>query len=124
MPYLTRTQCNYSRCSIPVEHGRRYCPSHIKDKPGNDKQSHPWYHKASYRKQRKRFVLDNPHCNQENGHGCGRLIQRSSNRHLDHIRPWQTGSNKYAQWQLFINEDNWQVLCPSCHQRKTLKENE
>lgn len=59
---------------------------------------------------------------------CKSLVERSE-KHVDHISPvievgtkW-SGSWDYYRDRLFVSERHLQVLCKSCHKKKTEQEN-
>ena len=63
---------------------------------------------SRWRKARAAFLQRNPLCNECMKHG--RLTPATV---VDHVIPHR-GDQK-----LFWDEDNWQALCKSCHDRKT-----
>lgn len=46
---------------------------------------------------------------------CGAIVTESKQCHIDHVTPKSQGGTS--------DDENLQLLCHSCHSRKTLKEN-
>lgn len=118
MPRKALRPCRHSGC--PNLTDGLYCAEHKIDIPKkkfiHDK-SRPWvskYHNMygkKWQKERKNYLWRNPLC------VCccanGKFVQATV---VDHIRPHK-GDKK-----LFWDKSNWQALCKSCHDRKTLTE--
>lgn len=77
------------------------------------KQKHyQWYNLAVWRNGSKQFLQRNPLC--VICKDAGRIVPSTE---VDHVVPHR------GEWELFIDSDNWQACCHTCHSRKTAKEN-
>ncbi|MGL4873279.1 MAG: HNH endonuclease [Clostridium sp.] len=107
MPYKPKKPCKYRGCSKLTDD--KYCEEHkglemrvsAKDR-GYDRR---------WRKERKVFLQARPfciRCLKEN-----KLVQAEV---VDHIKPHRGDET------LFWDKSNWQPLCKSCHDKKTMTE--
>lgn len=67
---------------------------------------------ARWQRLRKRKIAEHPWCQAA---GCGRPVSLRT-AHVDHVVPHR------GDEELFWDEDNLQVLCETCHNRKTAEE--
>ena len=109
MPNRPNTPCKHSNCARLVPYGSQYCEEHstlhVHDVKGTKEKGYD----SRWRKARGRFLKAHPLCVQ-----CqkqGKLTQATV---VDHIVPHR------GDQQLFWNESNWQPLCKSCHDTKTM----
>ena len=91
-----------------------YCPEHKPQKaPRRESaQWHAWYSKPIWRDDlRPAQLMRQPFC-------CSCLAQgyRTRASVVDHVIPHR------GDWRLFVDPDNHQSLCKSCHDRKTASE--
>lgn len=107
-------------CTALISRGQRYCPSCLKQANQQDKrydqgrdqdQSRRWHHSRWMRKATKMFLAANPLCI-----ACSMKGRTTPATDVDHIVPHR------GSWDIFIDQDNWQPLCHSCHSKKTAKE--
>jgi len=119
--------CALPRC-VNKTHNT-YCDKHIHlegSKFRNKKyNSSPWYNmpiwKGNPNKRlgkrgglREAQLLRHPACQE-----CERQGKVTPATVVDHIIEWKSGKTKKERWQLFVDPDNHQSLCTSCHNRKT-----
>jgi len=122
MPNMPKKPC--ARCGQPTD--GTYCPdcqqSVLRQHNSNykrDKHKGRFYKRARWEHERRAFIAENarrhsryrPVCEI-----CGRPIRYSREAHVDHIIPHNGDARLFWDW------DNWQVLCSSCHGRKTREE--
>ena len=105
MPRKPLKPCNHPGCPELTEN--RFCVKHknIHERKSANARGYD----SRWRKARKRFLKANPLCVE-----ClkdERLVEATV---VDHIVPHR-GDKK-----LFWDESNWQALCKSCHDRKTM----
>jgi len=116
MPRKPKKPCAYPGCPELVEPGQSYCEKHRKLKQRQvDKKrgtSAERGYNARWRKARKMFLKRNPLCEE-----CKRNGKITPATVVDHIIPHKGDMN------LFWDESNWQALCKTCHDRKTVIEN-
>jgi 5-methylcytosine-specific restriction protein A len=107
MPYRTKKQCARPGCFRSVKAGQRYCNIHRRANTYTQKMYNYKWHKA-----RTNYLIDHPLCIlcQKEGFIVSATV-------VDHIRPHKGNLN------LFWDEKNWQPLCQTCHNKKTMKEN-
>ena len=108
MPKAPKRPCRYPGCPNLCDKGV-YCSKHMqfssdRMRGGAEARGYP----SRWRKARAAFLQRNPLCNECMKHG--RLTPATV---VDHVIPHR-GDQK-----LFWDEDNWQALCKSCHDRKT-----
>ncbi|WP_035288020.1 HNH endonuclease signature motif containing protein [Clostridium sp. KNHs214] len=109
MPKKPLKPCKHPRC--PKLTDGSYCDDHrelyLKDRPNATRRGYD----SRWRTARNRFLKDNALCVK-----CkeqGKLIKATV---VDHIKPHR------GDKVLFWDESNWQSLCKSCHDRKTMTE--
>lgn len=112
MPYRSNIPCKHPGCAALIPHGQMYCKEHKKlhVNNGRPKTAERGYG-GRWQRESKRFFREHPMCNIcfQNG-----IITEATV--VDHIKPHR-GDQK-----LFWDRGNWQALCKSCHDNKTLKE--
>lgn len=105
MPRKPLTPCKHHGC--PELTNNRFCDKHKKlyERKSANKRGYD----SRWRKARARFLKTNPLCVQ-----ClkdGRVVEATV---VDHIIPHREDK------KLFWDESNWQALCKSCHDKKTM----
>jgi 5-methylcytosine-specific restriction endonuclease McrA len=81
--------------------------------------------KAHYRCQKcfKSFIKIKERWDTENFQPMGKYIQIKEELYfryeIDHIRELATATTQLEAGELFLNDNNLQVLCPECHKEKT-----
>lgn len=105
MPRKPKTSCKHPRCPDLTED--RFCEKHKKFY--ERKSANARGYDSRWRKSRKRFLNANPLCVE-----CLKVDRLVEATVVDHIIPHR-GDKK-----LFCDENNWQALCKSCHDRKTM----
>ena len=111
MPRRPAQPCKFPNCPLLVPYGSKYCKEHesvlsLEVNSTNDKGYDSRWNKA-----RVRFLKTHPLCVRCRAKG---MITPATV--VDHVTPHR-GNQK-----LFWNEGNWQPLCKSCHDRKTMTE--
>lgn len=103
--------CTHQGCPALIPYGEKYCdqhkPLHAKDRRSSAERGYD----GRWQKARKRFLAAHPWC--VRCRDKGQLVPATM---VDHIRPDRGDSD------LFWNEKNWQPLCKSCHDHKTMTE--
>lgn len=109
MPKKPRKPCKHSGCPKLTE--EKYCDEHkvlhTSDRANSTKRGYD----SRWRTARNKFLKANPlcvKCKEE-----GKLTKATV---VDHIKPHRGDKN------LFWDESNWQPLCKSCHDTKTMTE--
>ena len=108
MPKAPKRPCRYPGCPNLCDKGV-YCSQHMQfssDRMRGGAESRGY--DARWRKARTAFLQRNPLCNE-----CMKRGRITPATVVDHIIPHR-GDRK-----LFWDEQNWQPLCKSCHDRKT-----
>lgn len=111
MPRRPQTPCKYPGCPRLVPYGRKYCDEHEQQCQGERKNAVLRGYGREWQKARKFFLNRHPWCVR-----CkkkGRLVPATV---VDHIKPHRGDPD------LFWDEKNWQTLCKSCHDHKTMTE--
>ena len=111
MPRRPQTPCKYPGCPRLVPYGRKYCDEHEQRCQGERKNAMLRGYGREWQKARKFFLKRHPWCVR-----CkekGRLVPATV---VDHIKPHRGDPD------LFWDEKNWQPLCKSCHDHKTMTE--
>lgn len=110
--------CGWAGCSA-ITTNKYYCDKHqaiadkrnaerkVFTKRGYSGEYNSLYRTTEWRKLRAKHLSYHPFCVR-----CG-----SPAKIVDHINP------HHGNMELFLNEDNLQSLCMSCHSAKTLAEN-
>jgi len=105
MPRKPLKPCNHPGCPELTEN--RFCVKHknIHERKSANARGYD----SRWRKARKRFLKANPLCVE-----CLKADKLVEAAVVDHIIPHR-GDKK-----IFWDESNWQALCKSCHDRKTM----
>ena len=111
MPRRPNTPCKHPGCAMLVPYGTMYCeehaPLHIRDTKTTKEKGY----NRRWQRARKTFLSAHPLCVR-----CkekGKVVPATG---VDHIIPHR-GDQK-----LFWDQNNWQPLCKSCHDSKTMTE--
>ena len=111
MPRRPKIPCKHPGCSQLVPHGTKFCEEHEKQHQSDARTTKEKGYNGRWRKARERFLKQHPLCIR-----CmeqGKYVQAKV---VDHIIPHR------GDQHLFWDENNWQPLCKSCHDRKTMTE--
>lgn len=111
MPYRPNTPCKHPGCGRLVPYGTQYCEEHAPLHIGEAKSTKEKGYNRSWQKASKLYLASHPMCVR-----ClrkGKIVPATV---VDHIIPHR-GDQK-----LFWNKNNWQSLCKSCHDSKTMTE--
>ena len=111
MPRRPQTPCKYPGCPRLVPYGRKYCDEHEQQCQGERKNAVLRGYGREWQKARKFFLNRHPWCVRFKKKG--RLVPATV---VDHIKPHRGDPD------LFWDEKNWQTLCKSCHDHKTMTE--
>lgn len=111
MPYRPKTPCHHPGCPELVEAGRLYCEKHLPLHPEVTRPAAKRGYNRRWQKVRKSYLEAHPLCVQ-----CAKQGKYVRATVVDHIIPHR-GDQK-----LFWDQNNWQSLCKSCHDKKTLTE--
>jgi 5-methylcytosine-specific restriction protein A len=94
-----------------VPYGRKYCDEHEQQCQGDRADAETRGYGWEWQKARKFFLKRHPWCIRCKAKG--RLVPATV---VDHIKPHRGDA------ELFWDETNWQPLCKSCHDHKTMTE--
>lgn len=111
MPYRPKTPCHHPGCPELVEPGRLFCEKHLPLHPEATRPAAKRGYNRRWQKARKSYLEAHPLCVQ-----CAKQGEYVRATVVDHIVPHR-GDQK-----LFWDQNNWQSLCKSCHDKKTLTE--
>lgn len=113
MPYKSKIPCKYPGCPELVSVAEKYCPKHYKLKRPKDKRPNSARRGYDYkwRKVRAEYLHKHPLCVR-----CMAQGRYTMATVVDHIIPHRGDS------KLMWDENNYQALCKSCHDRKTMTE--
>jgi 5-methylcytosine-specific restriction protein A len=111
MPYRPKTPCHHPGCPELVEAGRLYCEKHLLLHLEVTRPAAKRGYNRRWQKSRKSYLEAHPLCVQ-----CAKQGKYVRATVVDHIIPHR-GDQK-----LFWDQNNWQALCKSCHDKKTLTE--
>jgi 5-methylcytosine-specific restriction protein A len=109
MPRRPRKPCRHPGCPELTE--GLYCLEHGKQHNGDRLTSSGRGYGSRWRRARNHYLKAHPLCG--NCRAQGRLRKATV---VDHIIPHR------GDQQLFWDESNWQPLCKSCHDHKTMTE--
>ena len=104
--------CRHPGCGELTRHG--YCDKHAPQQAARREsaQWHRWYSLPIWTDVlRPEQLLREPFCRE-----CARYGVRTYAAEVDHVRDHK------GDWARFIDRDNLQSLCHSCHSRKTMRE--
>ncbi|WP_320442607.1 HNH endonuclease [Ruminococcus turbiniformis] len=111
MPRRPNTPCKHPGCGRLVPYGIMYCEEHKPLHQHDRKTTSEKGYGSRWQKARAVYLQSHPLCAR-----ClakGRYVKATV---VDHIIPHR-GDRK-----LFWDRDNWQALCKSCHDSKTMTE--
>lgn len=115
MPYKPKIPCKYPGCSELAPSDMKYCPQHYKPELKRPKDTRPNSARRGYdykwRKVRAVYLRKHPLCVR-----CMAEGKYTMATVVDHIVPHR--GNPVLMW----DENNYQALCKSCHDRKTMTE--
>ena len=109
MPTKPKKPCKHQGC--PRVTNNQYCDQHAKLHINDRANSYERGYNSRWQKASKRFLLKKPFC--VGCEGKGKLTPATV---VDHIKPHR------GDKILFWDESNWQPLCKSCHDTKTMTE--
>lgn len=111
MPRRPDTPCRHPGCARLVPYGSKYCeehaPKHRDESRTTSEKGYGW----KWQQESRAFLRANPLCTL-----CaerGRYVKATV---VDHITPHR------GDPRLFWDRNNWQSLCKSCHDHKTMTE--
>ena len=123
MPQKAKVPCREPGCPNLCDLGEVYCPEHAVLHPeafydrrkdwkheGGESASKRGYGRK-WQEARKAYLAKHPLCEE-----CRRQGKLTKATVVDHIKPHK------GDMKLFWDSKNWQSLCPSCHARKTFRE--
>ena len=111
MPRRPNIPCKHPGCSRLVPPGTKFCEEHGELHRADARTTKEKGYDGRWRKARARYLKRHPICVR-----ClkqGKYVKATV---VDHIKPHR------GTEQLFWNESNWQALCKSCHDKKTMTE--
>ena len=111
MPKRPNIPCKHSGCARLISYGSQYCEEHATIHRHDVKGTREKGYNSRWRAARTRFLKAYPLCAKCLENGC---LEKATV--VDHIVPHR-GDRK-----LFWDESNWQALCKSCHDTKTMTE--
>ena len=123
MPWKTKRACAVSICPNPAAPGKSRCAGHAKQhETAYERKRAP--KTAIYRTPEWRAIRKEAIARNMIAHGvyapvcvaCNARLYEPGSIHCDHIKPHK------GDMGLFLNVDNVQILCRSCHSRKTVQE--
>lgn len=109
VPVKPKKPCRHPGCP-KLTYGI-YCDEHEKLHRGDRETSSVRGYDSRWRKARSRFLKVHPLCER-----CRKQEKLVKATVVDHIVP------HHGDKKLFWDESNWQALCESCHDRKTMTE--
>jgi len=111
MPRRPDIPCKHQGCGKLIPSGTKYCEDHQQVNHFEIRSTKEKGYNNAWRKARARFLKQHPL--------CVRCLEKGTHRRanvVDHITPHR-GDETF-----FWDEKNWQALCKSCHDRKTMTE--
>lgn len=111
MPRRPNIPCKHPGCGRLVPAGTKFCEEHGELHRADARTTKEKGYDGRWRKARARYLKRHPICVR-----ClkqGKYVKATV---VDHIKPHR------GDEQLFWNESNWQALCKSCHDKKTMTE--
>lgn len=110
MPVKPKKSCSEPGC--PKLTNKKYCEyharQHIQDRDNSSQRGYD----NQWRKASKKYLREHPLCI-----SCYKERKLTKATVVDHIIPHR------GDEELFWDRSNWQPLCKSCHDRKTITEN-
>ncbi|MCC8013656.1 MAG: HNH endonuclease [Eubacterium sp.] len=111
MPKRPNTPCKHPNCSRLVAYGNKYCNEHKPLHTDEVRSASSRGYNRQWQKASKAFLQEHPIC--EICKSKGRYTKATV---VDHIIPHR------GNRELFWDRSNWQSLCKSCHDTKTMTE--
>lgn len=111
MPYRPNTPCKHPGCGRLVPYGTHYCDTHAPLHRSDSKSTAEKGYGRRWQKARAAFLHAHPLCVR-----CEAQGKLTAATIVDHITPHR------GDPALFWDRSNWQALCKSCHDRKTMTE--
>ena len=111
MPYRPDTPCKHPGCPALVPYGQKYCAKHRALHPEEVRSASRRGYNSRWQKASRAYLQVHPLCV-----SCMKLGKYTRATVVDHIVPHRGDS------KLFWDRTNWQSLCKSCHDRKTMTE--
>ncbi len=111
MPKRPNTPCKHPNCSKLVAYGNKYCDEHKPLHTDEVRSASSRGYNRQWQKASKAFLQAHPLC--EICKAKGRYTKATV---VDHIIPHR------GNRELFWDRSNWQSLCKSCHDTKTMTE--
>lgn len=111
MPRLPKIPCKHPRCSNLVPAGVKFCEEHSNLHRADAKTTKQKGYDGRWRRARTRFLRRYPLC--VRCRAKGKFVVATV---VNHVIPHRGDQG------LFWDESNWQPLCKSCHDTKTMTE--
>ena len=111
MPHRPKTPCAHPGCPKLVPYGQKYCEVHAREHSHDRRTAAERGYDRRWQKARAWYLRRRPWCVRCKAEG--RLTPATV---VDHIKPHR------GDPELFWDEKNWQPLCKSCHDKKTMTE--
>ncbi len=111
MPRRPNIPCKHPGCNRLIPAGSKYCEEHTMQHRSYARTTKEKGYDGRWRKARARYLKAHPLCVK-----CVAKGKYQKAAVVDHIVPHR-GNKK-----LFWDESNWQALCKSCHDKKTMTE--
>lgn len=108
MPYKPMHPCRHPGCPNLVSVGQKYCDQHKALHPEEVRTASKRGYNSRWRRASRMFLTAHPFCEE-----CLKQGKYTKATVVDHIVPHRGDS------KLFWDENNWQALCKSCHDKKT-----
>lgn len=109
MPHRPKTPCAHPGCPRLVPYGQKYCEEHAKEHRHDRKTANERGYDRRWQQARKFYLRRHPWC--VRCKAAGILTPATV---VDHIKPHR------GDPELFWDTKNWQPLCKSCHDKKTM----
>jgi 5-methylcytosine-specific restriction protein A len=111
MPRRPNIPCKHPGCNRLIPPEKKYCDEHIVLHSSNIRSTNEKGYDGRWKKARVEYLKRNPLCVR-----CLAKGKYKKATVVDHIVPHRGDKS------LFWNESNWQALCKTCHDRKTMTE--
>ncbi len=111
MPRRPNTPCKHPGCPKLVPYGTNYCADHAPAHAHDNKTTAEKGYGKRWQRERAVFLREHPLCVR-----CLKEGRATPATVVDHITPHR------GDPILFWDRGNWQALCKSCHDTKTMTE--